>query len=88
MAAPLFSQGLFEQICLHAQVRIHPHQQLVLVLDGLHLADQGRFHAAIFRPPLVERRATHPMLTAQFGHRHPAFGLPQDRKDLPLSVAA
>ena len=28
------------------------------------------------------------MLTAQLGHRHTAFGLPQDRDDLRISVSA
>ena len=77
-----------QQIRLHSEIRIHPLQAPVLVLDGLHLADQGRIHSTILCPPLVKRRAAHPMLTAQLDHRHPAFGLPQDCEDLSLSASA
>jgi hypothetical protein len=68
--------------------RPNPLQPSVLLFHGLHLADQGRIHPAIFHPPLVEQRGAHPMLTAQIGNRHTAFGLPQDRDDLSLNVSA
>jgi hypothetical protein len=84
----LFSKSFFQQIRLHAQVRIHSIQTSVLIFHGLHLADQGRIHAAIFRPPFVKRGIAHAMFTAQLGHRHTAFGLPQDRDDLFIGAYA
>ena len=52
MARSLFSKGFLQQIGLHAQIREHALQPAVLVLEALHLADHGRIHAAILRPPL------------------------------------
>ena len=88
MARSLFSKSFLQKIGLHAEVRINPLQPTVLVLDGLHLADQRRIHAAILRTPLVERRIAHAMLAAQLGHRNTAFGLPQDREDLFIGAYA
>ena len=88
MADLLFSKGFLQQIRLHSQVGIHPLQQTVLFLNGIHLADQGRIHPAILRPPLVERRVAQTVRAAQLGQRHTAFGLPQDPSDLRLSVSA
>lgn len=88
MAASFFSKGFLEQIRRHAQVRIHPLQSTVLLLDGLHLTDHRRIHPAILRPPFLERHVVHAMLAAQLGHRHAAFGLPQDREGLRLGVSA
>ena len=79
MADLFFSKGFFQQISLHAEIRIHPLQSTVLIFHGLHLADQGRIDAAILRPPFVERSAAHVMLAAQIGHRHSTFGLPKAR---------
>jgi hypothetical protein len=42
MADLLFSERLFEQIRLHAEVRDHALQASVVVLERLHLADHGR----------------------------------------------
>ena len=88
MAQLLFSEGFLEQIRLHAQVCIHPLKPSVLVFHDLHPADHGRIYAAILRPPFLERGVAHAMLAAQLGHRNTAFGLPQDRDDLDLSVSA
>jgi hypothetical protein len=50
-------------------------------VNGLFDWENG-IHPAILRPPFVERRVTHPVLAAQLRHRHTAFGLAQDRKNL------
>ena len=77
-----FLQSLLEPIGLHAEVRIHSLEPPVLLFHDLHLADQGRVYAAKLRQALIERRAAHAMQPAQPGQRHPAFALPQDRKNL------
>ncbi len=77
-----------QQIRLHAQVSIHSLHAPVLLFHRLHLADQRCIHPAILRPPFEKRRVAHPMLAAQLPHRHIAFGLPQGRDDLGLSVPA
>ena len=56
---------LRQQLVLQAEFGEHLLQPAVLVIDGLHLADQGRIHAAILRPPLVERGVAHALLAAQ-----------------------
>jgi hypothetical protein len=87
MADLLFSQRFLQQIVLHAQVRKHSLQPAVLFLNGLHLADHGRIHAAILCSPFVERRIAHAMFTAKLGHRHTTFSLSQDRKDLGFAIS-
>ena len=77
----------FQQISLHAEIRIHPLQSTVLIFHGLHLADQGRIHAPILRSPLIEKRVAHAMLAAKLSNRHTAFSLAQDRKGLELAIS-
>ena len=88
MADLLFSEGFLQQFVLHAESGEHLLKPTVLVLKGLRLGDHRRIHSAILRPPFVKGRVAHAMFTAQLGHRHPAFSLPQDRKDLRLRVSA
>ena len=56
MADLLFSKGFLQPLVLQAQLGAHLLQPAVLVLHGLHLANQGRIHAPILRPPFIERR--------------------------------
>jgi len=53
----------------------------------VNLADHGRIHAAILCPPFIERRIAHAVRAAQLGHRHTAFSLAQDRKDLGFAIS-
>jgi hypothetical protein len=59
-----------------------------------------RGHPAILRPPFVERRvaplehwftifcrSVHPVLAAKLRHRHTAFGLAQDCKNLGVAIS-
>lgn len=57
MADLLFSQRLLEQISLHAEDCKHSLQPQVFVLKGLHPADYGCVHVAVFCAPFVETRA-------------------------------
>ena len=55
MARLLFSKGFLQKFRLHAHLGKHLLETPVLILKRLHLADHGRIHPAILRPPLVER---------------------------------
>lgn len=84
MAASFFSEGFFQQVGLHAQVRKHALQLAVVILQALHLADHRRIHAVKLRPPLIEGRCAHAVFLAKLSNRHAAF-LPQYREDLWLA---
>ncbi len=88
MAPSLFSKGLFQQLVLHAEFGEHLLQPSVFILDRLLLGNPRRVHPAILRAPLLEQRVAHAMVAAQLGHRHAAFGLTQDRKDLFIGAYA
>ncbi len=84
----IFSKRLLEQFILHAQLGKHFLEPLVLVLNGLHLADHRRIHPAKLRSPFVERRAAHAMLATELRHRDTAIRLAKDRQDLRLAIFA
>lgn len=85
MASLLFSKGVFQQLILYRHLGIHLLQPPVLFRHGLHLGHQRSVHAAILRPPVVERRIADRMLAADVCHRHSTFSLLQDREDLRVS---
>ena len=88
MAVLFFSQSFLQELILHAEFGKHLLQTLVLVIDGLHLRDQRRVHAAILRAPLIERRTAHAVLPTKLGHRNAALSLLQNCKDLRLAESS
>ncbi|CCG43002.1 hypothetical protein PHAMO_540002 [Magnetospirillum molischianum DSM 120] len=82
MAGLFFSESLLQQFVLHAELGEHLLQPPVLVLQPLHLRDHRGVHAAVFRPPFVERRAAHLVLAAQRQDRDTLLRLTQDPHDL------
>ena len=81
----LFSAERFlQKLILHAQLGEHLLQAPVLFLDGLHLGDHGRVHAAKLRAPAIECRRADRVLPAKIGDWNPAFRLTQNPNDLRL----
>ena len=72
MALPLFSEGFFQQIILHAHLGIHPLQATVLVRHGPHLRHHRRIHPAILRTPFIKAGAAHAMLATKFTDQNTA----------------
>ncbi len=87
MASLLFSERLPEHLGLHLGFGVHALESAVFLLKLLHPSHEGGVHAAVFRPPLVERGAAHAVFAAKFRHGNAVFGLLQDAQDLAVGVA-
>jgi hypothetical protein len=83
-----FSERLAELGDVQHQFRRQRLQTTVLVLERLLPWSAGHFHPVVFRSPIVERRITDAVLTADLGKRITRLMLLQDRNDLFLRETA